>query len=175
MGNRHPTVVPYTTFDVADGVLIIAIGNDGQFRVFCSEMGRPELGEDPRFALARDRLVNRDAIEAIVAELVRGEKRDDLIARLEACGVPVGPVNTLEDVFADPFVAARQTVYRFTRDDGVEIPSVAYPGKLSATPADYRHQPPKVGEQTRELLSEWLELGAEEMDALESAGVIVQG
>ncbi len=106
LGNRHPTVVPYTTFAVADGVLIIAVGNDLQFRAFCAEMGVPELAEDPRFALARDRLINRDAIEAIVADLVREHSRDDLIARLEAAGVPVGPVNTLEDVFADPFVEA---------------------------------------------------------------------
>jgi crotonobetainyl-CoA:carnitine CoA-transferase CaiB-like acyl-CoA transferase len=175
LGNRHPTVVPYTTFEVADGVLIIAIGNDGQFRAFCTEMGRPELGLDPRFALARDRLVNREEIEALVADLVRGEKRDALIARLEACGVPVGPVNTLEDVFADPFVEARHTVHRFTRDDGVEIPTVAYPGKLSATPADYRYQPPKVGEQTRELLAEWLDLPDSELDSLEAQGVVSQG
>jgi crotonobetainyl-CoA:carnitine CoA-transferase CaiB-like acyl-CoA transferase len=175
MGNRHPTVVPYTTFDVADGVLIIAIGNDGQFRAFAREMGVPELGEDPRFALARDRQVNRDAIEGIVAGLVKDQPRDVLIARLEACGVPVGPVNTLEDVFNDPFVEARHTVHRFTRADGVEVPSVAYPGKLSATPADYRFQPPRIGEQTRELLDEWLAMGSEEVAALEAKGVVTQG
>jgi crotonobetainyl-CoA:carnitine CoA-transferase CaiB-like acyl-CoA transferase len=174
LGNRHPTVVPYTTFAVADGVLIIAIGNDGQFRAFCAEMGKPELGTDPRFALARDRLINRDAIEGIVQELVRGEKRDALIARLEACGVPVGPVNTLEDVFNDPFVEARGTVHRFERADGVEIPTVAYPGKLSATPADYRYQPPRVGEQTRELLGDWLGLDEAELAALEASGAVVQ-
>ncbi len=175
MGNRHPTVVPYTTFAVADGVLIIAIGNDAQFRAFCTEMGRPELSTDPRFALARDRTANRDAIEQIVADLVRGARRDDVIARLEACGVPVGPVNDLADVFADPFVAARRTVHHFQRDDGVEIPSVAYPGKLSATPADYRYQPPRAGEQTRELLHEWLGLDAAELAVLEAAGIVAQG
>ncbi len=175
MGNRHPTVVPYTAFEVADGVLIIAIGNDSQFRAFAAEMGAPELAADSRFATASARVVNRDAIEAIMRELVKGEHRDALIARLEACGVPVGPVNTLEDVFADPFVEARGTVHRFVRDDGVEIPSVAFPGKLSATPADYRHQPPKVGEQTRELLKEWLNLSAAELDALEAKGVVTQG
>lgn len=174
MGNRHPTVVPYTTFAVADGVLIIAIGNDGQFRAFCTEMGRPELGTDSRFAVARDRMVNRDAIEGIVADLVRDQPRDALIARLEACGVPVGPVNDLADVFADPFVTARQTVHRFRRDDGVEIPTVAYPGKLSATPADYRRQPPRTGEQTRELLHDWLGLDAAALAALEAGGVISQ-
>jgi crotonobetainyl-CoA:carnitine CoA-transferase CaiB-like acyl-CoA transferase len=175
LGNRHPTVVPYTTFAVADGVLIIAIGNDRQFRAFCVEMGQPDLADDPRFTLARDRLIHRDAIEAIVADLVKDETRDVLIARLEACGVPVGPVNTLEDVFTDPFVEARHTVHRFVREDGVTIPSVAYPGKLSATPADYRHRPPKVGEQTRELLGEWLGLGTDEVAALEAKGAVKQG
>ena len=175
MGNRHPTVVPYTTFAVADGTVIIAIGNDGQFRAFCIEMGRPELGDDPRFARARDRVVNRDAIEAIMRDMVKGETKAALLARLEACGVPCGPVNTMAEVFADPFVEARQTVHRFVREDGVEIPSVAYPGKLSATPADYRHQPPRVGEQTRELLAEWLGLGPTELDRLEAGAVVSQG
>ena len=175
MGNRHPTVVPYTTFAVADGVVIIAIGNDGQFRAFCHEMGVADVAEDERFKLARNRLIHRDAIEAIVQDLVRGSNRDPLIERLVACGVPVGPVNTLKDVFADPFVEARGTVHRFVRDDGVEIPTVAYPGKLSATPADYRYQPPKVGEQSRELLHDWLGLEGEELAALEAQGVIKQG
>ncbi len=175
MGNRHPTVVPYTTFAVADGVVIIAIGNDGQFRAFCDEMGAPELAEDARFKLARNRLIHRDAIEGIVQELVRGSDRDPLIEQLVACGVPAGPVNTLAEVFADPFVEARGTVHRFVRDDGVEIPSVAYPGKLSATPADYRYQPPKVGQQSRELLRDWLGLEGEELAALEAAGVVRQG
>ncbi|HCF24316.1 MULTISPECIES: CaiB/BaiF CoA-transferase family protein [unclassified Novosphingobium] len=175
MGNRHPTVVPYTTFAVTDGTVIIAIGNDSQFRAFCEEMGVAELGSDPRFATASARVINRDAIEEIMRGLVRDQTRDGLIARLEAAGVPVGPVNTVEDVFADPFVEARHTVHRFTRADGVEIPSVAYPGKLSATPADYRYHPPKVGEQTRELLGEWLGLDKAALDALETRGVVKQG
>ncbi len=175
MGNRHPTVVPYTTFEVADGTVILAIGNDKQFRAFCEEMGVPELASDPRFTRGRDRVINRDAIETIVADVVRGQPRDALTARLIARGVPIGPVNTLEDVFTDPFVEARRTVHRFARADGVEVPSVAYPGKLSATPADYRHIPPKVGEQTRELLGEWLGLADAELDALEAAGAVVQG
>lgn len=174
LGNRHPTVVPYTTFDVADGVMIIAIGNDGQFRAFCTEMGVPELADDPRFARARDRVANRDAIEATMRELVRGETRAALTERLVACGVPVGPVNTVKDVFADPFVTARKSVHRFRREDGVEIPTVAYPGKLSATPADYRYQPPRVGEHSRELLGEWLGMSEADCAALEAQGVLTQ-
>ena len=117
LGNRHPTVVPYTTFAVADGTVILAVGNDGQFRAFCTAMGRTELGTDPRFATGPARVINRDALEGLIAELLKDQPRDALIARLEEAGVPVGPVNTLEDVFADPFVEARQTVHRFRRDD----------------------------------------------------------
>lgn len=174
MGNRHPTVVPYTTFACADGVLIIAIGNDSQFAAFCREMGREELAEDPRFKLSRDRQVNREEIERIVRDLVAAETREALMARLVAVGVPVGPVNDLGDVFADPFVEARQTVHRFTREDGTQIPSVAFPAKLSQTPADYRHMPPRVGQHSREVLDDWLSMSEAEWQALEASGAVVQ-
>ncbi|WP_242443335.1 CoA transferase, partial [Sphingobium sp. LB126] len=174
-GNRHPTIVPYKTFEVADGVMIIAIGNDRQFRAFCEEMGHAELGGDPRFATSAQRLINRDAIEAEVQEIVRPFDRDELMARLVARGVPAGPVNTIKDVFEDPFVEARQTVHRFRREeDGVEIPTVAYPAKLSVTPADYRYCPPRVGEHSREILGQWLGLDDAALDALASEGAIAQ-
>ncbi len=174
LGNRHPTVVPYKTFVVADGSMIIAIGNDGQFRAFCNEMGAPELAQDAKFSTGRARLINREEIEARVQEIVRPHESGKLIERLVAIGVPAGPVNTIKDIFADPFVDARQTVQRFVREDGVEIPTVAFPGKLSATPADYRLAPPKVGEQSRAVLTDWLALGDGELAALEDEGVIVQ-
>lgn len=156
MGNRHPTVVPYTVFKVADGEMIIAIGNDGQFRAFCTAMGVPQLGHDPRFATASARLINRDAIEAEVQRLVADQPGLPLIDRLVAAGVPCGPVNKISDVFADPFVEARQTVHRFERADGAIIPSVAFPAKLSATPAAMRRPPPRVGEDTDSVLADWL-------------------
>lgn len=174
LGNRHPTVVPYTTFPCGDGILIIAIGNDNQFRSFCIEMGVPELAEDPKFKLSRNRLINREEIEQIVRDLVRDLPRDPLIARLVAVNVPAGPVNTIKDIFEDPFIEARKVVHRFVRDDGVEIPSVAFPGKLGATPADYRYQPPKVGEQSRQVLDDWLALDTAEWSALEAAGAVKQ-
>jgi crotonobetainyl-CoA:carnitine CoA-transferase CaiB-like acyl-CoA transferase len=174
LGNRHPTVVPYKTFEVADGVMIIAIGNDRQFRAFCEEMGEPRLADDPRFATSRARLTNRDAIEAIVQDLVRDHTRDSLMERFVAKGVPAGPVNSVKDIFEDPFVEARRTVHRFVREDGVEIPTVAYPGKLSRTPADYRHCPPRVGEHTREILKDWLTLDDDTLDTLAGSGAIAQ-
>lgn len=174
LGNRHPTVVPYKTFAVADGAIIIAVGNDGQFRALCRELGEDELGTDPRFATARLRQINRDEIEGIVQDRVRELEGAALIDRLVACGVPAGPVNTIREVFEDPFVAARGTVHRFRREDGVEIPSVAYPAKLSSTPATFRTQPPRVGEHSREAIGDWLGLTEERIDALVSSGTIAQ-
>ena len=157
MGNRHPTVVPYKTFDVADGTIIIAIGNDGQFRAFCRLMGTAQLAEDLRFVTARDRLINRDAIEAEVQRLVANEPGAALIERLAEAGVPAGPVNKISEVFADPFIAARGVVHDFVRADGAHIPSVAFPGKLSATPATMRRPPPRVGEDEASVLTDWLD------------------
>ncbi len=174
LGNRHPTVVPYKTYDVADGIMIIAIGNDGQFRSFCAEMGVAEWAGDPRFASSPQRLINREELERMIQELVRRHDSNVLIARLVAVGVPAGPVNTIRDIFADPFVEARQTVQRIARADGVEVPGVAFPGKLSATPAAYRLAPPRVGEQSRAVLSDWLALDEAELAALEAGGVVVQ-
>ncbi|MBV8237935.1 MAG: CoA transferase [Sphingomonas sp.] len=174
LGNRHPTVVPYKTFEVADGVIIIAIGNDGQFRAFCHEMGRPDLAADPRFTTGRDRLINRDAIEAAVQDIVRDLPGGPLIERLVAINVPAGPVNTIRDIYADPFIAARGVVHRFVREDGVKIPTVAFPGKFSATPTDYRYRPPQVGEHSRELLGDWLGLSDAEFSELEEKGAVRQ-
>jgi crotonobetainyl-CoA:carnitine CoA-transferase CaiB-like acyl-CoA transferase len=171
-GNRHPTVVPYTTYDCADGVLIVAVGNDGQFRALCNEMGRPELSDDARFATSAARMINRDEIEEIVADLVKDFTRDVLITRLVAAGVPAGPVNSMADVFADPFAAARGVVHRFVRDDGVEIPSVAFPAKLSATPAQYLQEPPRLGEHTAQALQDWLDLDPAELDVLAATGAL---
>lgn len=95
LGNRHPTVVPYKTFDVADGIMIIAVGNDSQFRALCYELGNAALADDPKFTTSRQRMIHRDEIEAIIQDLVRGLKRDELIDRLVACGVPTGPVNSI--------------------------------------------------------------------------------
>ena len=140
-------------------------------------LDEPSLGLAPRiveaiFAVLRQ--INRDAIEEIVQDRVRTLEGHALIQRLVACGVPAGPVNTIRDVFEDPFVAARGTVHRFVREDGVEIPSVAFPGKLSETPASYRVQPPRVGEHSREVLAEWLSLDTERLDQLHRAGTIAQ-
>lgn len=175
LGNRHPTVVPYRTFRVADGEIIIAVGNDSQFRTLCNLLGCPELGTDPRFATSAARNVNRDAIEELIQSKVAQETGLKLIDRLVSANVPAGPVNSLRDVFSDPFVEARDTVQSFNRADGAIIPTVAFPAKLSATPATYRSEPPRVGEQTREGLQSWLGLSDEQFDSLSEEQVICSG
>lgn len=174
LGNRHPTVVPYKTFDVADGIMIIAVGNDSQFRALCKELGVPELSSDPRFINSRQRMINRDAIEGIVQDLVRSFTSHELIDRFEACGVPAGPVNNIQQIFEDPFIEARGTVHHFVREDGVKIPSVAYPAKLSKTPAEFKVPPPHVGQHSRNVLSDWLGTDNQKLDELQAQGIIEQ-
>jgi crotonobetainyl-CoA:carnitine CoA-transferase CaiB-like acyl-CoA transferase len=172
LGNAHPTVVPYRTFETRDGRAVVAIGNDGQFRAACRVLGIAELGTDPRFATNADRIRNRAAVEAEVEKRTRTFATDDLVSALAAQGVPVGPINTIDKVFADPQVQLREVVHHFRRSDGVDIPTVGYPPKLSETPAEYRLPPPRVGEHSREILDEWLGLDAAEQEKLFAAGVV---
>jgi crotonobetainyl-CoA:carnitine CoA-transferase CaiB-like acyl-CoA transferase len=172
LGNAHPTVVPYRVFDTADGPIVIAVGNDGQFRCLCEALDVPELAADPRYATNAARVVHRQTLEPALQALVGGLSSADLTERLIARGVPAGPVNTIGQIFQDPFVEARETVHRFVREDGICVPTVAFPGKLSETPADYRLRPPFLGEHTRDVLTDWLTLAPAELDRLRAAGVI---
>jgi crotonobetainyl-CoA:carnitine CoA-transferase CaiB-like acyl-CoA transferase len=172
LGNGHPTVVPYTTFETSDGKAVVAIGNDGQFKTACRILGAPELGTDPRFVTNTDRIKNREAVEAEMTRLTRTFTTADLVEALTAESVPAGPINTIDKVFADPQVQIREVVQRFQRSDGVEIPTVGYPPKLSETPASYRRPPPRVGEHSREILSEWLGLESAEQEKLFASGVV---
>jgi crotonobetainyl-CoA:carnitine CoA-transferase CaiB-like acyl-CoA transferase len=107
MGNAHPNIAPYQTFPTPDGHLIIAVGNDGQFRTMCGILGLPALAEDERFRTNADRVANRDGLGASIAAATRQRSRDDLLAAFASAGVPAGPINDLAQVFADPQVVAR--------------------------------------------------------------------
>jgi crotonobetainyl-CoA:carnitine CoA-transferase CaiB-like acyl-CoA transferase len=174
LGNAHPTVVPYRTFQAADHPIVVAVGNDAQFRVLCDVIGAPELASDERYATNGARVINRGTLEPTLQGVIAKLNGHELLEALHARGVPAGPVNTIGEAFEDPFVEARGTVQRFMRDDGVEVPSVAYPGKFSETPADYRRRPPFLGEHTREVLQAWLGLEAGRLDELTAGGVIAQ-
>ncbi|GAB3275777.1 CaiB/BaiF CoA transferase family protein [Parahaliea aestuarii] len=155
LGNAHPNVVPYQVFAVADGLLILAVGNDGQFQRFCAEAGVPELARDPRYASNAARVENRDALIATLRPLLAARTGADWIACLEAAGVPCGPINTLDEVFADPHIRARNMAITMPLDEGGgTLPLVANPLRLSRTPPSYRMPPPGLGEHTLEVLAQ---------------------
>jgi crotonobetainyl-CoA:carnitine CoA-transferase CaiB-like acyl-CoA transferase len=156
MGNAHPAVVPYESFPVADGHMIIAVGNDGQFKRFCALLGAPELAADPRYASNADRIRNRTTlIPSLVTKTVTF-RRADLLAKCEAAGVPAGPINTLADVFADPQVIARGMRIELpsAAAQGGSIPGVRTPITIDGRRAAADRAPPTLGQHTEEILRE---------------------
>lgn len=169
-GNAHQNIVPYQVFEVADGHMILAVGNDSQFAKYCEVAGRPELARDPRFARNADRVRHRAVLVPMLAEVMRTRTRADWLSALEAAKVPCGPINDLADVFADPQVQARGMTVEMPHPLADRVRLVASPMKFSATPVQYRRPPPLLGEHTDEVLAE-AGLTAEERAALRAAGV----
>lgn len=172
MGNAHPTIVPYEAFQANDGYIILAIGNDKQFRDFCIFAGRPELADDPRFTQNQNRVIHRNILVPMVRDIIAASTQKYWIENLEKRGVPCGPVNTLDQVFTDPQVQARGTVMEMVHPLSTEpVSMIANPLKFSATPVTYRHAPPVLGEDTEELLTE-TGLSHEEIKGLKEKSVI---
>ncbi|CAG0999958.1 itaconate CoA-transferase [Burkholderiales bacterium] len=172
MGNAHPNIVPYQDFPTADGDMVLAIGNDAQFARFCAVAGHPEWPADDRFATNPQRVAHRATLIPLLRQATVTRATRDWIAALEPAGVPCGPINRLDDVFADPQVRARGLRLAMPHALGVPVGLVASPVRLSASPVDYRHAPPTLGQHTREVLGEWLGLEEGEVDALRGRGVV---
>ena len=172
MGNAHPNVVPYQDFPTADGAMIIAVGNDGQFARLAAAAGHPEWACDPRFTTNQVRIANREALLAAMLPVTQTRTTAAWVAALEAASVPCGPINTIADVFADPQVKARGMQIAMTHGAGAEIPLVANPVRLSASPTSYRHAPPLLGADTRAVLAERLGMSGEEIDLLAATGLV---
>ncbi|TMJ89386.1 MAG: CoA transferase [Alphaproteobacteria bacterium] len=156
IGNAHPNIVPYQVFPVADGHIIIATGNDSQFGKLCALLGESKIAEEPRYRSNSDRLANREELIARLSALTLRWRRDDLLAKLEGLGVPAGPINTLEQVFADP-----QVIHRGMRIDrpsaaakGGTIPGVRTPIIIGGRPMAAERPSPRLGEHTAEVLRE---------------------
>ena len=172
LGNDHPSIVPYRAFPARDGHLIVAIGNDVQFRSFCEAAGRPEIAADERFRDNEARVRNREALGALLEELTRGKTVDEWIALLERANVPGGPINTLDRVFADAHVRKRGAKVTLEHPRYGALDLVANPIRLSGTPIEYRSAPPLLGEHNAEILAGLLEKSADELASLSAAGVI---
>ncbi len=156
MGNAHPTVVPYQVFPCSDGHIIIACGNDTQFARLIAILGAPEMAQDDRYITNAGRVVNRGTLIPRMTTLSATFTRADLLAKLEAAGVPGGPINTLEDVFADPQVIARKMRIDLPSDyaEGGSIPGVRSPITINGVRMHADRAPPVHGQHTQDVLKE---------------------
>jgi crotonobetainyl-CoA:carnitine CoA-transferase CaiB-like acyl-CoA transferase len=170
MGNAHPSIVPYQEFPTSDGHLIIAVGNDSQFRHLAGVLGAAALADDPMFATNEARVKNRGVLIPKLAALTARFGRDELLAKLEAAGVPGGPINRVDQVFAEPQVIHRQMRLDLERAGGA-VPTVRSPMVLSDTPLAYKRAAPRLGEHSREILA-GLGYRAEAIDGLIASGAV---
>jgi formyl-CoA transferase len=171
-GNAHANIVPYQTFACADGHIIVAAGNDGQYQKFVQAGGRPELALDERFATNPLRVKNRDVLVPLLDAMVRERGRDEWIALLEAHGVPCGPINNLDEVFENEQVLARGMQVDLPHPEAGKVRLVRSPMKMSATPATSELAPPLLGQHTDEVLAEVLGKSGEEIAALRKKKVL---
>ena len=171
-GNAHANIVPYQTFACADGHIIVAAGNDGQYQKFVQAGGRPELATDERFATNPLRVKHRDVLVPLLAAMVRERGRDEWIALLERHGVPCGPINNLDEVFENEQVLARGMQVDLAHPLAGKVKLVRSPMKMSATPATSTLAPPLLGQHTDEVLAEVLGKSREEIAALRARKVL---
>ncbi|MCR4467860.1 CaiB/BaiF CoA-transferase family protein [Burkholderia sp. SCN-KJ] len=172
MGNAHPNIVPYQDFPTADGYMIIAVGNDRQFASLSAALGRAQWSSDPRFATNPQRVAHRDALIAMIRDVTVTRSTDEWVSAMETAGVPCGPINSLDKVFADAHVKTRGLQVDLAHPLSGTVPSVANPIRLSETPVQYRQAPPILGEHTHEVLDTWLKLGKQEIASLRREHIV---
>ena len=156
-GNAHANIVPYESFQASDTWLIVAVGNDKQFEKMCGVIGNWELVSDGRFALNSDRVTNREELFAILKPIFLQRTADEWLSALENAGIPCGPINTLDKVFAEPQVEAREMLIHMQHEEIGDLRLVGSPLKFSETAVEYRRPPPRLGEHTEELLKGLME------------------
>jgi crotonobetainyl-CoA:carnitine CoA-transferase CaiB-like acyl-CoA transferase len=175
-GNAHPTIVPYQLFEAADSSFVLGCGNDTQFELLCRDvLMRPELAQDERFRRNRDRIQNREALIGILTEVFRQAKASHWLERLHSVGVPAGRVRDLNDVFSSEEVKARGIERQQTHRTIGTVSTIASPLRLTGTPPSYDRPPPLLGEHTREILIDVLNLTSKDVDLLFEKGVVREG
>ena len=172
MGNAHPNIVPYQTFQTADGFIILTIGNDSQFADFCQVANCETLIHDPRFATNQARVHNRNIVIAQLAKLIQAKNSDFWLQQLESKGVPCGPINNIAQAFDNPQIKHRNMLGELTHPQNGKIPTVANPINFSRTPIVYNQAPPNLGEHTDTVLTEVLDYDADAISKLRDSKVI---
>jgi crotonobetainyl-CoA:carnitine CoA-transferase CaiB-like acyl-CoA transferase len=172
MGNAHPTVVPYQVFETADGHIILAIGNDGQFARFCGVAGLEHLAEDSRYATNPQRIINRDDLISRMEGTLKSRPSAEWIDLLEKAAVPCGPINTIDQVFADPQVQHRQMQRHLPQEDLGTLPVTANPIRMLKHDTTAQSAPPHLGQHTRDVLGGILGLDEVEIEKLSQARIV---
>ncbi|HSF99592.1 MAG TPA: CoA transferase [Vicinamibacterales bacterium] len=171
-GNRHLTIAPYDTFDTADGVLVLAVGNDQQWQRFCEALGLESLAADDRFRTNASRVTNYASLQPLVAAALDTLTLESVVATLRKASVPCGAVRSVGEALADPQILARAMVESIDHPALGTIRTLGIPVKMSATPGRVRAHPPRLGEHTRAVLTSDLGMDARRVDELESQGVV---
>jgi crotonobetainyl-CoA:carnitine CoA-transferase CaiB-like acyl-CoA transferase len=171
-GTAHPSIVPYQAFATADGYLMLAIGNDRQFAVFCEIAGEPALAADPRFATNAQRVAHRQTLVPKIAALLATRAARPWIEALGAAGVPCGPINDIGQALAEPQVRAREVQMSLPHALGIAAPGVRNPIRYSRTALEHHLPPPLLGEHTGRILAERLGLGEAEIAQLRERRVV---
>jgi crotonobetainyl-CoA:carnitine CoA-transferase CaiB-like acyl-CoA transferase len=165
-GNEHPTIVPYETFEAADGWINLGVANDDLWRRFCRGAERTDLIDDPRFAKASDRVRNREVLVPLVRAVIKERSRDEWLARMDKAGVPSGAIRTVGEVCDSDLLQARDMVAEMAHASAGTVKAIKSPVHLSATPLEAYAAPPALGQHTREVLTGLLGYSASEVDAL---------
>ncbi|MFA9274974.1 MAG: CaiB/BaiF CoA transferase family protein [Candidatus Aquirickettsiella gammari] len=171
-GNAHQNIVPYQTFATADGHIIVAAGNDNQYRKFVQIGDRPDLADDSRFLTNPLRVQHRDILVPMLADMVKTKTKAEWIDALEQAGVPCGPINNLDEVFHDPQVQARQMQIEMQHPSSGTVKLVGSPMKLSKTPVQYEQAPPLLGQHTEHCLRQLLHFDDAKIAHLKAMGII---
>jgi len=171
IGNLHPNIVPYQPFRTTDGEVIVACGNDNLYRKLCEAAGCGELAADARFATNGKRVENRAELTRLLQDVFAKRSTRAWVEVLETAGVPNGPINDLAQVYEEPQVKARGIRVDMDHPVAGKLPTVASPMRFSATPVEYRHAPPTLGQHTDEVLGE-IGIGPDEIAQLRASGAV---
>jgi succinate--hydroxymethylglutarate CoA-transferase len=171
-GNGHPNIVPYTTYPTGDGMIAVAVGNDAQFARFAETVGRAEWAKDTRYAKNPERVQNRDVLDDLIAQALKGGKTAAWIEKLRAVGVPCGPINSVADALDNPHTAAREMVRTVKHPKAGDLKMLGIPFRMSGTPPSIRRAPPLLGEHTDEILGGELGLSAERIAQLRAEKIV---